>query len=177
MGQNSGCTSSVYCRCVEVTDANLDVWNHTNNVCYIQWMQDVAVGHSAILGWDSQRYLDAGAIWVVRNHTIDYNRSTYKGNKLLVQTWIAEMKRVSCIRRYRFLQIPDDCDVEQVNRDFQFVSFERFEYPKSALIATAQTTWAFVSTENFKPVKVFAELNAVFEQRPDVNVKFPGYNG
>ncbi len=177
MEQNHSCVSSVYGRCVEVSDTNLDVWNHTNNICYIQWMQDVAVGHSAILGWDSTRYLESGAIWVVRNHTIDYHRSTYKGDKLLIQTWIAEMKRVSCIRRYRFLQLPRECDIEEVNKQCGFVSFDRFEYPKEAVVATAQTTWAFVSTENFKLARVFPELNAVFEQKPNLDVKFPGYNG
>lgn len=58
--ENNTTISSVFGQCVEVTEEHLDVWNHTNNVCYVQWMQDVAVEHSAVLGWDSKRYIDSG---------------------------------------------------------------------------------------------------------------------
>ncbi|MBR4751183.1 MAG: acyl-CoA thioesterase [Thermoguttaceae bacterium] len=169
-----GVASSVFGRCVEVTDENLDVWNHTNNVCYVQWMQDVAVEHSVVLGWDSRRYLDSGAIWVVRSHKIDYRKSTYKGDKLLVQTWIAEMKRASCVRRYRFLELPKDCNVQTVEEECRFVSYESFVFPQTAIVATAETIWAFVSTHNFHPVRVFPELNEVFRQSPNLEARFPG---
>lgn len=167
------CISSVYGRCVEVLDEHLDAWNHTNNVCYVHWMQEVAVEHSAVLGWDSDRYLKSGAMWVVRSHKVDYRRSSYKGDKILVQTWIAEMKKVSCIRRYRFLELPRECDVDLVNESCRFSSYERFEYPKDSLIATAETLWAFVSSQNFRPIRVFPELFDIFEQKPNTEAFFP----
>ena len=155
--------NSIFGSCVEVTKSHLDVWNHTNNVCYVQWMQDVAVGHSAALGWDSERYLKAGAIWVVRSHAIDYRHSTYEGDKILVQTWVDEMKRASCIRRYRFLLLPRDCDLNEIESKYRWSSFETFDASNMSVIATATTHWAFVSTETFHPVKVFPELSGLFE--------------
>ncbi len=165
--------SSVFGRCIVVSRENLDVWNHTNNVCYVQWMQDVAVEHSSILGWDSQRYLESGAIWVVRSHRIDYRRSTYEGDKILIQTWITEMKKASCIRSYRFLVLPKECDLKRVEDECRFVSYDSFEYPETALVATAETLWAFVSTRNFHPARVFPELNEVFQRRPNLDAKYP----
>lgn len=174
--EKSNCISSMYGRCIEVAEKNLDVWNHTNNVCYVQWMQDVAVEHSETLGWDAKRYLESGAIWVVRNHSIDYFRSTYKGDKLLIQTWIAEMKRVSCLRRYRFLELPKDCNLDELDHEIQLCDYNRFSFPKEALIATAETHWAFISTQNFRPVRVFDELIVDFKRIPNKDVCFPRFD-
>lgn len=173
---SKGAVSSVFGRCVEVSNENLDVWNHTNNVCYVQWMQDVAVEHSAVLGWDSKKYLESGAIWVVRSHKIDYRQSTYKGDKLLVQTWIAEMRRASCVRRYRFLKLPQQCDIKTVENECRFASYEDFVFPKTAVVATAETLWAFVSTQNFHPVRVFPELCKGFRRLPNLEARFPSSN-
>ncbi len=148
---------------ITVEECHLDVWGHTNNVCYIQWMQDVAVGHSAAIGWDSKRYLDAGAIWVVRNHTVDYRRSTYLGNRILVQTWIEEMKSFSCLRRYRFVEVDKDLDETQLLDSNGFLHNQELDFPKSAILATASTKWAFISTETLRPVKIHQEIIDMFK--------------
>ncbi|MGI6401276.1 MAG: acyl-CoA thioesterase [Thermoguttaceae bacterium] len=148
----------------KVGKEHIDVWGHTNNVCYVQWMQDVAVGHSEAIGWDSKRYLDRGAIWVVRSHKVDYKRSSCLGNIILAQTWIEEMKRVSCLRRYRFIELPESITNEEVQNLCGFTSSSVFNFPGSTLLATASTTWAFVSTETFKPVKIFPEIVSVFQE-------------
>ena len=154
--------SSIWGMVVTVEREHIDVWGHTNNVCYVQWMQDVAVGHSAALGWDSKRYLDVGAIWVVRNHTIDYKRSSYLGSRILVQTWIEEMKKVSCLRKYRFIEFPDNLTDDEIHNVSGFMSGSFFDFPKSAILATASTTWAFVSTETLRPVKILPEIISDF---------------
>lgn len=154
---------------VEVEKAHIDVWGHTNNVCYVQWMQDVAVGHSAAIGWDSKRYLDAGAIWVVRSHEIKYERSSYLGNQILVQTWIDEMKNFSCIRKYRFIELPEGCSEEDSQRLCGFSNLLTFDYPKTSLLATASTTWAFISTKTHRPVKIFPEIISLFNKTSNSN--------
>ena len=155
--------SSIWGKVVTVEKEHIDVWGHTNNVCYVQWMQDVAVGHSAAMGWDSKRYLNNGAIWVVRNHTIDYKHSSYLGNRILVQTWIEEMKKVSCLRRYRFIELPDDSTEDEVTEASGFASEADFVFPQTSLLATASTTWAFVSTDSLKPVRINPEIISDFQ--------------
>ncbi len=149
-----------YARLIEVGDADVDVWGHANNVCYVHWMQDVAVAHSAAIGWPAERYLDYGAIWVVRRHEIEYRRSAYRGDKILAQTWIAEMKNVTSVRRYRFLSLPNDVDAA----DFNGFMENADDFPKSAILATAETLWAFISPKTQRPVRVAAELRETFER-------------
>lgn len=170
--ENDISISSVFGMCVEVIKEHLDVWNHTNNVRYVQWMQDVAVEHSVALGWDSQHYLQAGAIWVVRSHKIDYRKSTHLGDKLLVQTWVSEMKKASCVRRYRFIELPKDCDLNSIATSYRFTKYEDGFFPSSALVATAETHWAFLSTSNFRPVRLFPELISDFETSIEKASKF-----
>jgi hypothetical protein len=40
-------------------------------------MQDVAIEHSATVGWPMRRYLELGAAWVVRSHFIEYFRPAF----------------------------------------------------------------------------------------------------
>ena len=146
-----------------VEESHLDVWGHTNNVCYVQWMQDVAVAHSAAIGWHAQKYLDHKSIWVVRNHTIDYKRSTYLGNEILVQTWIEEMKSFSCLRRYRFLEIPSGLSEDEKDRFCGFSKTLEAPFSKSSLLVSAATTWAFISIETLRPTKIHPELISLFK--------------
>lgn len=153
----------VWSKRLTVEESHLDVWGHTNNVCYVHWMQDVAVAHSAAIGWPAQKYLDHKSIWVVRNHTIDYKRSTYLGNEILVQTWIEEMKNFSCLRKYRFLEIPSGLSDDEKDRFCGFSKTLDAPFSKSALLVSAATTWAFISTETLRPTKIHPELIGLFK--------------
>lgn len=182
MTENSGCNENsgslqktdawapIYARSIQVSEADVDVWGHANNVCYVHWMQDVAIAHSAAIGWAAERYLEYGAIWVVRRHTIEYRQSAYRGEKILAQTWIAEMKNVTCLRRYRFLRLPNDVDAADLNGFMENAD----DFPKSAILATAETLWGFVSTGTPRPVRVAPELREAFEKTVvQGNVRFP----
>ncbi|MCF0233341.1 MAG: acyl-CoA thioesterase [Thermoguttaceae bacterium] len=156
----------VFSRIIEVVKSDVDVWGHANNVCYLHWMQDVAVGHSAAVGWTPERYLEYGGIWVVRRHEIEYRQSAFEGEKILAQTWIEEMKNVSCVRRYHFLQIPAELaasldgvpEADAVKMAVQGVEAQA----KPVVFATAATLWGFVSTKTLRPVKVAQELRDLF---------------
>lgn len=120
---------------VEVRPVHLDEMNHVNNVHYVQWMQDVAIGHSAANGWTAERYVEEGAAWFARRHTVEYLHPAVMGDTVIVETWLAECKNVSCFRRYRF-------------------------YRKSDLlqIAEAETKWGFVNLATGRPTKVLPAL-------------------
>jgi acyl-CoA thioester hydrolase len=152
--------SPTFAKFIEVSEADVDIWGHANNVCYLHWMQDVAVAHSAAIGWSAERYLEYGAIWVVRRHAIEYRQSAYQGEKILAQTWIADMKNVTSTRRYRFLRLPNDVDATDYNGFMENPD----DIPKSAILATAETLWAFISPKTQRPVRVAAELRETFER-------------
>ena len=109
----------------------IDDLGHANNVVYISWLQAAAVAHSAAQGWPGPRYRELGQGWVVRSHAIEYLLPAFAGDRVVVETWVALMKKVTSLRRYRIVRGGD-----------------------GALLATAETNWAFVDLVTGKPVRI-----------------------
>jgi acyl-CoA thioester hydrolase len=114
-----------------VRDDEIDQLGHANNVSYLEWMQRAAVAHSAAQGWPGERYQQLGSGWVVRSHRIEYQQPARAGDRILVRTWVATMKKVTSLRRYRILRETDQ-----------------------TLLATAETRWAFVDYATGYPQRV-----------------------
>ena len=118
-----------------VADDEIDEQGHANNVVYVAWMQDAAVAHSAALGWTAERYQQLGMGWVARSHTIEYLRPAMAGDEIIVQTQVADMKKVTSTRVYRILRRAD-----------------------GELLAKAETHWAFISYATGKPTRIPADI-------------------
>ena len=81
----------------------IDANGHANNVEYLRWMQDAAIGHAdASGGADATRRI--GASWVVRRHHIEYLQSAFAGDLLLVLTWVSNLRKASSLRKYLVLR-------------------------------------------------------------------------
>ncbi len=123
-----------------VRDDEIDAQGHANNVCYVQWMQDAALAHSAAQGWPGEAYRKLGSGWVVRSHAVEYHEPALAGQEIVVETWVATFRRVTSVRRYRIVRPAD-----------------------AALLATAETKWAFINYATGQPQRVPAELAGAFE--------------
>ena len=123
-----------------VADSEIDGQRHANNVAYVEWMQAAAVAHSDAQGWDADRYHQAGCAWVVRHHKIEYLEPAFAGDPIDVETWVASMKRVRSLRRFRIWRSSD-----------------------RSLLAKAETLWAFISTQSLQPVQILPEVAGAFE--------------
>lgn len=121
-----------------VTEQHLDENNHVNNVKYVEWMQDVAVGHTNAMGWTSQRYHALGCSWFARSHYINYRRQANLGDHITIKTWIEDLKRASSVRKYTFENQHDE------------------------IIADAETHWAFVNIVTGRPMAVLDEVRTDF---------------
>ncbi len=121
----------VYEHRVIVQSSDIDENEHANNLCYLRWMNEAAVAHSAANGWTSKRYLELGETWFARRHTIEYLAPAAEGDELVVKTWIFDWKSIRSTRRYRFIR-PSD----------------------GGVVATAETLWAFVNLATGRPVKI-----------------------
>jgi acyl-CoA thioester hydrolase len=117
----------------------IDDLGHANNVVYISWLQAAAVAHSAAQGWPGARYHELGQGWVVRSHAIEYLLPAFAGDHVVVETWVASMKKVTSLRRYRIVRHGD-----------------------GALLATAETNWAFVDLAGGRPVRIPPEVAGAF---------------
>jgi acyl-CoA thioester hydrolase len=122
-----------------VSPDEIDELGHANNVVYVAWMQEAAVRHSALLGWTTERYLELGVGWVARRHTIEYLRPAFAGDELIVETRVANMKKVTSQRIYRIFRRSD-----------------------GELLARATTDWAFVNYATGRPTRVPAEIADAF---------------
>lgn len=123
-----------------VRDDEVDGLGHANNVAYVHWMQSAAVAHSAAQGWPGERYRRMGFGWVVRSHTIEYRQPASPGDPVVVRTWVATMKKATSLRRYEFLRNADN-----------------------ALLATAETKWAFIDYATGQLTRIPREVAEAFQ--------------
>lgn len=125
---------------IPIVETDIDVQGHVNNTRYVAWMQDVAVAHSAAQGWPMSRYVDEGAGWVVRQHTITYKRPCFLGETISACTWISTFAPRQSARRYLFWRAAD-----------------------KAVLAEAETQWVFINLATGRPSKVPDTLRNAFE--------------
>lgn len=118
------------CR-IDVAAQDMDMQHRVSNVRYVEWMQDIAVAHSAAQGWSMERYAAAGQGWVVHRHTITYKRPAVAGDVLLAATWVAEYASRQCLRRYCFLRQAD-----------------------GAVLAEAETAWMYIDMTTGRAIRV-----------------------
>jgi len=121
----------------EVLDADIDAHDHVNNVTYLQWIQDVAVGHWQHLASAEQQ---ATLTWFVLRHEIDYRGRAFLGDSIKAETWVGEASRVKC---ERFTKITRDAEV----------------------LVQAKSIWCLFSTATERPTRVTDDLRAVFNMQ------------
>jgi acyl-CoA thioester hydrolase len=118
----------------------IDELGHVSNLKYIAWMQEIAIQHSAANGWPVERYLEGGAVWVVRSHFITYLRPAFEGEAIALQTWVAEIKQRSSVRKYLVVRTNDQ-----------------------KVLVEAQTNWVYVDRKSGRPLRIPDELRAAFK--------------
>ena len=129
----------IYSYCFTIPSEANDENGHVNNVAYVQWMQDVATMHSDAQGCTREFYQRLDSSWIARSHHIEYLRPAFAGDEIEIQTWVCNLKRVSSLRRYRFLDVK-----------------------KQTLLAQAETEWIYVSADTGRPRKIDAEVSEAF---------------
>jgi len=132
------CTG-VFAQTFPVPPEAIDELGHVSNLSYLAWMQDIAIRHSSAQGWPVERYLENGAVWVVRSHFITYRRPAFAGELITLQTWVAEFKQRSSSRRYLVRRTNDQ-----------------------RVLAEAETVWVYVDRRRGRPQKIPDDLRAAF---------------
>ena len=124
---------------VTAGDADIDDLGHVSNLVYVRWIQEVALAHSAAVGWVFADYMRIGATFVVRRHEIDYLSSVVRGQEIAIETWVDNWKAVSCHRHTTISRIAD-----------------------GQVAARARSTWAFLSWPDGKPRRMPPEIRSAF---------------
>lgn len=123
----------------EVVDAN----RHVNNVAYVHWMQDAAIGHAQACG-GARLARELGGAWFVRMHRIEYLKPAFLNDQITVFTWVANWRKVRSLRRYRFVRSNDQ-----------------------ALLAEGETDWVFVDAATGRPKAIPNPLASLFGMLPE----------
>jgi acyl-CoA thioester hydrolase len=103
-------------------------------------MQEIAIQHSAAQGWPVERYLEGGAVWVVRSHFITYLRPAFEGEAVTLQTWVAEVKQRSSLRKYLVVRTNDQ-----------------------SVLVEAETNWVYIDQQSGRPLRIPDDLRAAFK--------------
>lgn len=114
-----------------VTAEDIDVLGHVNNVVYIQWMQDVAIQHSAALGLNVEDYIRLKHAMVAVEHHVQYRKPAILGDTLILRTWLSDINALYSFRQYVFYR----------PRDQQ-------------IIFVANTQWACVEIDTARPKRM-----------------------
>lgn len=85
---------------VQVGPQDIDVLNHVNNRVYLRWVEEAATTASAQNGWSTQDYLKLGAVWMAREHWIEYLRPCVLNDTIEIYTWIQSYQHGRSFRRY-----------------------------------------------------------------------------
>jgi acyl-CoA thioester hydrolase len=127
---------------ITAAPADIDENGHVSNLVYLRWVLEVARAHSESCGWPHGRFLESGAIFVVRRHEIDYLAAAMEHDLLRVTTVVQGWSAATSQRRTRIVRAVDGRE-----------------------LARCVTTWAYVSTANGRPKRIPAELAEDFRRK------------
>ena len=128
--------AEIFSKQIIVPQSAIDVRGHVNNLVYLEWCLDVAESH-----WEAKASdeLKKNYAWYVLHHSIDYKASVFEGEKLKVETWIANYKGATCERLYKITRQVDQ-----------------------KIIIEAKTDWCLVNAKTLRPSKITEEISILF---------------
>ena len=109
--------------------------DHVSNTEYIRWLDRAAELHADSLGYSRKRMLDSGVMWFVARHEIDYLAEVFRGDQLVIVTWVRDMQRVKSWREYVVIRPADE-----------------------AAVCRAATLWVYVDLERRRPQRIPEEM-------------------
>jgi acyl-CoA thioester hydrolase len=118
---------------ITVSKNDIDFNGHVNNLKYLEWMIDSAMQHSESEGFGVDYYKSHGVSWIAKKHCIEYKLPAFEGDKLILKTWIDEVKKVSVIRKYEI-------------------------YKNEKLISFGFSEWVFVDFNTKRPKRIPKEI-------------------
>ncbi len=78
-----------------ITNDDIDILNHVNNLVYLRWSQEAAIEHwNSVANEDIQKEI----AWVIVRNEIDYLRPAFLDNKIIVYTWVGKSEDTRSIR-------------------------------------------------------------------------------
>jgi len=126
---------------------DIDELGHTNNVCYLAWLERCAWAHSAAVGFDVQQMLGFNRAMVVRDVRMQYLLATFAGDELFIGDWLsASDGRLRATRTFQILRAGGG----PANND------------KTATILRAEIDYVCIDIKRGRPARMPAEFVAAY---------------
>lgn len=104
---------------------HMDELGHTNNVHYLQWLQECAWQHSTAVGFSAEQMTSSGYGMAVRETRMSYLAATYCGDCLWVSDWLIKNDgRLRATRAFQILREADQVCVMRAEIDYICISLE-----------------------------------------------------
>jgi len=133
---------------VDVDAASLsETVAHLNNVEILRLVDRAAEAHLDALGWSRRAMAEAGRMWFVARHEIDYRAEAFGGDRLVVATWVRRHGRTTSVRATRIARSND-----------------------GVLVAEASTRWAHIDLATRRPIRIPSEVCAACPPEPSSDV-------
>ena len=117
---------------------------HVNNIEYVRMMQESAIAHTRRNGWTPEELHTRGWTWVARSHFIEYLLPCLAGEEVVIETWVANFRKIRSLRKYRFVRVSD-----------------------GAVLARAETDWVFLDFHKSRPTPIPPDVLAAYVIVPD----------
>jgi len=144
-------SAPVYSKIITIPASVIDENGHTNNVAFLQWMQDIAIEHySSLGGLEAQKPFGT---WFIREHKLEYFSPAFSGEEIEVRTWVENIRRVQSQRKYEFVRKRD-----------------------GKTLVKGETEWVFVDAKSGRPLAIPKEVRVILHpptlQGPDPEKSF-----
>ena len=104
---------------IEVEPRHIDALGHTNNVHYLDWLQQCAWRHSSAVGYDEEEMVASGCAMAVRDVRMSYLAATFAGDTLWVGDWIVNNDgRLRATRAFQIIRAGDQATVMRAEIDY-----------------------------------------------------------
>jgi acyl-CoA thioester hydrolase len=91
-----------------VQPEDIDGLNHTNNIVYVRWCEQVAWAHSVALGLDLDSYRELNRAMAIAHSEFNYLRASREGDDIIAATWITDWDRKITMHRHFQIIRPAD---------------------------------------------------------------------
>lgn len=126
-------------RIFRVRHYECDAFDRVSHTNYLRYIQETAMDASAVAGFGGDWYLANGFIWFVRDTHIEFFQPLRYGDSVRVGTRVRNMRQALSKRVYELHRVADN-----------------------ALVARAETDWAFIESASGKPARIPQAIRDAF---------------
>lgn len=143
---------------VRVRFHEIDALGHVNNAAYLNYLEQAAIDHAALVGLNRERLRELGGVFVARRHEVVFLRAALAGDVLRIVTWLDEPHGARVQRRYVIFVVSEAGDGMPIGGR---IVDGRILAGRDVRIVEAATEWVFTS-EQGQPRRIPSEVASAF---------------